>query len=60
MNSVSGKNVIMGGLIPAGAGMDYRRVKIAGEDVVEAKPLPEVEISLAEGIPGYDEEARSL
>ena len=55
------ENVIMGRLIPAGTGMDYyRRVKIAGEDVVEEEPLPEAEISLAEGIPGYDEEARSL
>ena len=55
------ENVIMGRLIPAGTGMDYyRRVKIAGEDVVEEEPMPEAEISLAEGIPGYDEEARSL
>ena len=55
------ENVILGRLIPAGTGMDYyRRVKIAGEDVVEEEPMPEAEISLAEGIPGYDEEARSL
>jgi len=55
------ENVIMGRLIPAGTGMDYyRTVKIAGEDVVEEEPMPEAEISLAEGIPGYDEEARSL
>jgi DNA-directed RNA polymerase subunit beta' len=49
------ENVIMGRLVPAGTGMEYyRRVKIAGEDVVE-EPL--VEPSL-ESIPGYDEEAR--
>ena len=30
----------MGRLIPAGTGMEYyRRVKIAGEDVVEEEPL---------------------
>jgi DNA-directed RNA polymerase subunit beta' len=49
------ENVIMGRLVPAGTGMEYyRRVKIAGEDVVEE---PAVEPSL-ESIPGYDEEAR--
>jgi DNA-directed RNA polymerase subunit beta' len=49
------ENVIMGRLVPAGTGMEYyRRVKIAGEDVVEE---PVVEPSL-EAIPGYDEEAR--
>jgi DNA-directed RNA polymerase subunit beta' len=49
------ENVIMGRLVPAGTGMEYyRRVKIAGEDVVEE---PVVEPSL-ESIPGYDEEAR--
>ena len=38
------ENVIMGRLIPAGTGMDYyRRVKIAGEDVVEEEPMPEAE-----------------
>ena len=43
------ENVIMGRLIPAGTGMEYyRRVKIAGEDVVEE---PVVEPSL-EAIPG--------
>src|SRR5262249_585333 len=51
------ENVIMGRLIPAGAGMDYyRKVKIAGEDieeVVEQEPEP-----LMEAIPGYDEETR--
>jgi DNA-directed RNA polymerase subunit beta' len=49
------ENVIMGRLVPAGTGMEYyRRVKIAGEDVVEE---PVVEPTL-ESIPGYDEEAR--
>ena len=43
------ENVIMGRLIPAGTGMEfYRRVKIAGEDVVEEEPLPEQEVSFAE------------
>src|SRR5438445_3687139 len=50
------ENVIMGRLIPAGTGMEYyRRVKIAGEDVVEE---PAIEPGLGEGIPGYEEEAR--
>jgi DNA-directed RNA polymerase subunit beta' len=49
------ENVIMGRLVPAGTGMEYyRRVKIAGEDVVEE---PVVEAPL-ESIPGYDDEAR--
>ncbi len=49
------ENVIMGRLVPAGTGMEYyRRVKIAGEDVVEE---PVVEPAL-DAIPGYDEEAR--
>jgi DNA-directed RNA polymerase subunit beta' len=49
------ENVIMGRLVPAGTGMEYyRRVKIAGEDVVEE---PVVEAAL-DAIPGYDEEAR--
>jgi DNA-directed RNA polymerase subunit beta' len=53
------ENVIMGRLIPAGTGMEYYRgVKIAGEDVVEEEPLPEPEI--LEGIPGYEDEARTL
>jgi DNA-directed RNA polymerase subunit beta' len=55
------ENVIMGRLIPAGTGMEYyRRVKIAGEDIVEEEALPEAEAALAEGIPGYDEETRSI
>jgi DNA-directed RNA polymerase subunit beta' len=54
------ENVIMGRLIPAGTGMDfYRHVKIAGEDVVEEEVAPEVDAAL-EGIPGYDDEARSI
>ncbi len=41
------ENVIMGRLIPAGAGMEYYRgVKVAGEDVVEEEPIAE-EVSLA-------------
>jgi len=55
------ENVIMGRLIPAGTGMDYyRRVKIAGEDVVEEEPMLEAEAAMGEGIPGYDEDARSI
>jgi DNA-directed RNA polymerase subunit beta' len=53
------ENVIMGRLIPAGTGMDYYRgLKIAGEDVVEEEMIQEPET--LEGIPGYDDEARSL
>jgi DNA-directed RNA polymerase subunit beta' len=49
------ENVIMGRLVPAGTGMEYyRRVKIAGEDVVE-EPITEPAI---DAIPGYDEETR--
>ena len=55
------ENVIMGRLIPAGTGMEYyRRVKIAGEDVVEEEPVVEPDVSLADAIPGYDEETRRL
>ena len=54
-------NVIMGRVIPAGTGMDYyRKVKIAGEDVVEEELMPEADAALAEVIPGYDDEARNL
>ena len=54
------ENVIMGRLIPAGTGLAYyRRVKIAGEDIVEEEPIQEPD-PLMEGIPGYDEEARTL
>jgi DNA-directed RNA polymerase subunit beta' len=53
------ENVIMGRLIPAGTGLEYyRSVKIAGEDVVEEEVAPEPEI--LEGIPGYDDEARTM
>ena len=53
------ENVIMGRLIPAGTGMDYyRHVKIAGEDVVEEEMISETDLALADGIPGYDEDAR--
>ncbi|MGH9672025.1 MAG: hypothetical protein ACRD44_02505, partial [Bryobacteraceae bacterium] len=57
------ENVIMGRLIPAGTGMDYyRRVKIAGEDVVEEEMAPEAEAEalMAESIAGYDEETRAI
>ena len=55
------ENVIMGRLIPAGTGMEYyRSVKIAGEDVVEEELLPEAEVGMGEGIPGYDDETRNL
>ena len=55
------ENVIMGRLIPAGTGMEYyRRVKIAGEDVVDEEPVVEPDVSLADAIPGYDEETRRL
>ena len=52
------ENVIVGRLIPAGTGMEYyRHVKIAGEDM-EEEVVQEPEISLVEGIPGYEEDAR--
>jgi DNA-directed RNA polymerase subunit beta' len=48
------ENVIMGRLIPAGTGMEYyRRVKIAGEDVVEEEPLPEQEAGFSDGLQDY-------
>lgn len=51
----------MGRLIPAGTGMEfYRRVKIAGEDVVEEEPLPEQEISFAEGLQDYSDETPGI
>jgi DNA-directed RNA polymerase subunit beta' len=54
------ENVIMGRLIPAGTGMEYyRRVKIAGEDVVEEEPLPEPEVAF-ESLPEYNEETPGL
>jgi DNA-directed RNA polymerase subunit beta' len=52
------ENVIMGRLIPAGTGMDYyRRVKIAGEDVVE-EPLQEQDAAGVDSFQVYDEETR--
>ena len=52
------ENVIMGRLIPAGTGMEYyRRVKIAGEDLVEEEPTPE-EVLVAEGLQIYDDETK--
>ncbi len=54
------ENVIIGRLIPTGTGASYyRRVKIACEDIVEEEPLQEPDPLMA-GIPGYDEEARTL
>ena len=53
------ENVIMGRLIPAGTGMAfYRRVKIAGEDVVPEEAIQEPDIM--ESIPTFDEDARTL
>jgi DNA-directed RNA polymerase subunit beta' len=57
------ENVIMGRLIPAGTGMEYyRRVKIAGEDVVEEELAPEAdaEALMGESITVYDEETRAI
>jgi DNA-directed RNA polymerase subunit beta' len=55
------ENVIMGRLIPAGTGMEYyRRVKIAGEDVVEEEPLPEQELSLGDGLQDFADETPGI
>ena len=55
------ENVIMGRLIPAGTGMEYyRRVKIAGEDVVEEEPMPEQELVLADGLQDYSDETPGI
>jgi DNA-directed RNA polymerase subunit beta' len=55
------ENVIMGRLIPAGTGMEfYRRLKIAGEDVVEEEPLPEQEVSLSDGLGDYGDETAGV
>ena len=52
------ENVIMGRLIPAGTGMDYyRRVKIAGEDVVE-EPIQEADVMVADTFGVYDDETK--
>ena len=54
------ENVIMGRLIPAGTGMEYyRRVKIAGEDVVEEEPV-EQEPAFADGMQDFAEETPGL
>ena len=51
----------MGRLIPAGTGMEfYRKLKIAGEDVVEEEPLPEQEISFGEGLQDYSEDTPGI
>ena len=51
------ENVIMGRLIPAGTGMDYyRRVKIAGEDVIE-EPVQE-DALMADSFQVYDDETK--
>ncbi len=55
------ENVIMGRLIPAGTGMEYyRRVRIAGEDVVEEEPIPEQDLSLADTLQEYGDETRGV
>jgi DNA-directed RNA polymerase subunit beta' len=55
------ENVIMGRLIPAGTGMEfYRRVKIAGEDVVEEEPMPEAELALGDGLQDYSDETPGI
>ncbi|WP_321477804.1 DNA-directed RNA polymerase subunit beta' [uncultured Paludibaculum sp.] len=52
------ENVIMGRLIPAGTGMDYyRRVKIAGEDVVD-EPVQEADALMADSFAVYDDETK--
>lgn len=51
----------MGRLIPAGTGMDfYRKVKIAGEDVVEEEPIPEEEVSLGDGLGDYSDDTPGI
>ena len=55
------ENVIMGRLIPAGTGMDYyRKIKIAGEDVVEEEPIPESDAVISgDSVPAtYQEETQ--
>jgi DNA-directed RNA polymerase subunit beta' len=52
------ENVIMGRLIPAGTGMEYyRRVKIAGEDVVEETP-GEAEPLMVDSFNVYEDETK--
>ena len=51
----------MGRLIPAGTGMDsYCGVKIAGEDVPDEEPTPEVEVSLADSMSDSEDTARTF
>jgi hypothetical protein len=38
----------------------YRRVKIAGEDVVEEEPIPEQEVSFADGLQDYSDETPGI
>jgi hypothetical protein len=38
----------------------YRRVKIAGEDVVEEEPLPEQELSLGDGLQDFADETPGI
>src|SRR5271165_6214175 len=55
------ENVIMGRLIPAGTGMEYyRRVKIAGEDVVEEEPAPDQDMSLSDTLADYNDETPGI
>jgi DNA-directed RNA polymerase subunit beta' len=55
------ENVIMGRLIPAGTGMEYyRRVKIAGEDVIEEEAAPEQEVSFADGLADYSDDTPGI
>ena len=55
------ENVIMGRLIPAGTGMEfYRKVKIAGEDIVEEEPVPEEEVSLGDGLGDYSDDTPGI
>jgi DNA-directed RNA polymerase subunit beta' len=52
------ENVIMGRLIPAGTGMEYyRRVKIAGEDVVE-EPAQDADALMTDSFQVYDDETK--
>ena len=52
------ENVIMGRLIPAGTGMDYyRKVKIAGEDIVDEGSAAE-DALLTDSFQVYDDETK--
>jgi DNA-directed RNA polymerase subunit beta' len=57
------ENVIMGRLIPAGTGMEYyRKVRIAGEDIVEEEPSVEAEPEpmMGDDLHGYRDQTPSL